>query len=102
LMRPDHCDHDCGDQHERAGARCEPIAKPTGAQLPRPRVNARSFSNPGLGREGIAEGVEVESAHGATSNDFRNAARPRDACVLTVPTEQPSVCATSSSGRSTR
>ena len=49
-----------------------------------------------------AQRVEIEVVHGATSKDFRIAASPRDACVLTVPTEQPKVWATSPSGRSTR
>ena len=58
--------------------------------MARARVDAGTRSRePGIGGVGIAQRVEVEAAHVATSSDRRSAASPRNACVLTVPTEQP-------------
>ena len=46
------------------------------AQLAALRVDTCPLTRTRLGRDGIAQGVEVEVAHGATSNCFRNAASP--------------------------
>ncbi len=89
--RGDDADRDRGNRDDCARA-CEQAGTTCSApELPRPRLDAGPLAGIGIGRDGIAEHVEVETAHGATCNCLRKAARPRDACVFTVPTEHPSV-----------